>query len=296
MAESVPSSRTSGRADRALRRRPAVDGEQDIVETSPRAPPVRPRPAPGSPARRRGRRRGSRRGRTRRHIATDRERRIREANLIAAQVETGHGEAITGGFDALVERPRSCSAACPCGTAPGLGRTGSGGRGHRQQHRNGLGKALEHHFFLPSGKERRGVTRGNRRRAGGLGQCAGKVKQANHRPCKWAAPGIGSSAKRIWGCQHCTTRGTAKTEQLNREFMMSLKKASIAAISRSPWPAHRLWRSRARRRFVGSARSGASTENSELRGGFIIPLVAVVAVILGILALTGGGGDHPSSP
>ena len=46
-----------------------------------------------------------------------------------------------------------------------------------------------------------------------------------------------------------------------------------------------------------AARSGATTEDdSELRGGFIIPAVAVVAIILGILALTGGGDDRPHSP
>ncbi len=45
-----------------------------------------------------------------------------------------------------------------------------------------------------------------------------------------------------------------------------------------------------------SARSGADLENAnELRGGFIIPLIAVVAIILGILAAT-GGGNGPSSP
>ena len=37
-------------------------------------------------------------------------------------------------------------------------------------------------------------------------------------------------------------------------------------------------------------------KSSELRGGFIIPLVAVVAIILGILAATGGGSDRPHSP
>jgi hypothetical protein len=46
-----------------------------------------------------------------------------------------------------------------------------------------------------------------------------------------------------------------------------------------------------------AARSGATTaDSSELRGGFIIPLVAVVAIILGILAATRSGGDRPSSP
>jgi hypothetical protein len=39
-----------------------------------------------------------------------------------------------------------------------------------------------------------------------------------------------------------------------------------------------------------------SVEGSELRGGFIIPLIALVAIILGILAATNDGGDPPESP
>jgi hypothetical protein len=43
-------------------------------------------------------------------------------------------------------------------------------------------------------------------------------------------------------------------------------------------------------------RSGAETSDAnELRGGFIIPLIAIIAVILGILAAT-SGGDDPESP
>jgi hypothetical protein len=45
-----------------------------------------------------------------------------------------------------------------------------------------------------------------------------------------------------------------------------------------------------------AARSPTATKKaSELRGGFIIPLVAVVAIILGILAAT-GGSERPHSP
>jgi hypothetical protein len=39
-----------------------------------------------------------------------------------------------------------------------------------------------------------------------------------------------------------------------------------------------------------------TVEGSELRGGFIIPLIALVAIILGILALTRDGDDQPDSP
>lgn len=43
-------------------------------------------------------------------------------------------------------------------------------------------------------------------------------------------------------------------------------------------------------------RTGTEVEGENLRGGFIIPLVAIVAIILGILAMTGGNDDAPSSP
>jgi hypothetical protein len=43
-------------------------------------------------------------------------------------------------------------------------------------------------------------------------------------------------------------------------------------------------------------RTGTEVEGENLRGGFIIPLIAIVAIILGILALTGDGDDEPHSP
>ena len=92
---------------------------------------------------------------------------------------------------------------------------------------------------------------------------------------------------------HC---GTADAEQLNREFKMSFKKASVAAalaVSMASTPV--LAQSAAP--LSVAARSGASTQNTnELRGGFIIPLVALVAIILGILAATQGTGSRPHSP
>ena len=46
------------------------------------------------------------------------------------------------------------------------------------------------------------------------------------------------------------------------------------------------------------ARSGAAMEDAnELRGGFIIPLIAIIAIILGILAATNDSDDDlPHSP
>ncbi len=77
---------------------------------------------------------------------------------------------------------------------------------------------------------------------------------------------------------------------------MSLKKATVAAIlavSMASTPV--LAQSSAASLSVAARASAATDEDSELRGGFIIPAIAVVAIILGILALT-GGGDRPSSP
>ncbi|MGQ0558409.1 MAG: hypothetical protein ACT4OE_02310 [Sphingosinicella sp.] len=46
-----------------------------------------------------------------------------------------------------------------------------------------------------------------------------------------------------------------------------------------------------------SARDGAVMDDaSALRGGFIIPLIALIAIILGILAATDSGRDPPRSP
>jgi hypothetical protein len=93
--------------------------------------------------------------------------------------------------------------------------------------------------------------------------------------------------------------GSAKAEQLNREFKMSFKKASVAAViavSMASTPVLAQTATSAAPLSV-AARSGAavSDEASDLRGGFIIPLVAIVAVILGVLAAT-NGSDRPHSP
>jgi len=80
---------------------------------------------------------------------------------------------------------------------------------------------------------------------------------------------------------------------------MSFKKASVAAmlaVSMASTPVLAQTTSSAAPLSV-AARSGATTgDTNELRGGFIIPLVAVVAIILGILAATSGHGDRPHSP
>ena len=48
---------------------------------------------------------------------------------------------------------------------------------------------------------------------------------------------------------------------------------------------------------VAQARVGSEVEGEQLAGGFLIPLIAIVAIILGILAATGGDGDDiPTTP
>jgi hypothetical protein len=45
------------------------------------------------------------------------------------------------------------------------------------------------------------------------------------------------------------------------------------------------------------APAGENVNGSELRGGFIIPLIALIAIILGIIAATRGNNhDLPHSP
>ena len=87
--------------------------------------------------------------------------------------------------------------------------------------------------------------------------------------------------------------------QLNREFEMSFKKASLAAmlaVSMAGTPVLAQTAPSAAPLSV-AARSGATTSDAnELRGGFIIPLIALIAIILGILAATSDGGERPHSP
>lgn len=81
------------------------------------------------------------------------------------------------------------------------------------------------------------------------------------------------------------------SEQLNREFEMSLRKGSLAAAL-----AVAMVSAPALAQTQAVERTGAEMEQAnELRGGFIIPLIAIVAVILGILAAI-DDDDRPTSP
>lgn len=81
---------------------------------------------------------------------------------------------------------------------------------------------------------------------------------------------------------------------------MSFKKATVAAIlavSMASTPVlAQTAPSAAALSVAGRTGTRDADRTSELRGGFIIPVVAVVAIILGILALTGGSNNHPHSP
>ena len=82
---------------------------------------------------------------------------------------------------------------------------------------------------------------------------------------------------------------------------MSLKKASLVAMlaaSMASTPVLAQSANPASSLSVAAAaeRSGADIDDANaVRGGFIIPLLAVLAVIAGILAAT-GGNDGPDSP
>ena len=78
---------------------------------------------------------------------------------------------------------------------------------------------------------------------------------------------------------------------------MSLKKASVAAmlaVSMASTPV--LAQSAALRFRSPRAAARPPSDASELRGGFIIPVVAVVAIILGILARPAAAATVRTAP
>ena len=91
--------------------------------------------------------------------------------------------------------------------------------------------------------------------------------------------------------------------QLNREFDMSFRKASLVAmlaVSMASTPVLAQAANSAPKAPAATsqtARAGATVnESNELRGGWSIPVLALLAVIAGILAATSGGGNRPTSP
>lgn len=81
---------------------------------------------------------------------------------------------------------------------------------------------------------------------------------------------------------------------------MSFKKASLVAMLAASMTSAPVLAQTATSAspVAASARVGADMgDESELRrGGYVIPLLAIIAIILGILAATSGGNDPPRSP
>lgn len=81
---------------------------------------------------------------------------------------------------------------------------------------------------------------------------------------------------------------------------MSFRKATLAAMlaaSMVSTPVFAQTATAASSLSVAQARTGASMdESSEMRGGWIIPLLAILAVIGGVIAAVGNNNDGPTSP
>jgi len=83
---------------------------------------------------------------------------------------------------------------------------------------------------------------------------------------------------------------------------MSFKKASMVAMlavsmASTPVLAQTATSASSSPAVAQSARSGAAMDDaSAVRGGFLIPLLAILAVIAGLLAAFSDGGDRPVSP
>ena len=79
---------------------------------------------------------------------------------------------------------------------------------------------------------------------------------------------------------------------------MSFTKASLAAmlaVSMASTPALAQSAPSAAPLSVAERSGAATSDASELRGGFLIPLIAIVAIIAGLLAAF-SDGDDPDSP
>lgn len=82
---------------------------------------------------------------------------------------------------------------------------------------------------------------------------------------------------------------------------MSFKKASLVAMLAVSMTGTQVLAQTATaasaRAPTAAARSGADMEDaSELRGGAFIALLAIIAIIIGILCAMGGDDDNPVSP
>ena len=77
---------------------------------------------------------------------------------------------------------------------------------------------------------------------------------------------------------------------------MSFKKASVAAMLAASMVATPVLAQSAAALSVAAPAGATVSDANDVRGGFLVPAIAIVAIILGILAATGGDGDRPHSP
>jgi hypothetical protein len=93
----------------------------------------------------------------------------------------------------------------------------------------------------------------------------------------------------------CSALDYFKVERL----MFSKKLAALAALSMMTASTTAVAQSAASLSLSEApvARAGAQLEDAnDIRGGFIIPLVVITALIVGVILLTGGGDDESVSP
>jgi hypothetical protein len=87
--------------------------------------------------------------------------------------------------------------------------------------------------------------------------------------------------------------------QLNREFEMSFKKASLVAMLAVSMTGTQVMAQTATAASAPTtaARTGAGMQNaSDLKGGAFIALLALIAIIIGILCLMQDDEGNPVSP
>ncbi len=82
--------------------------------------------------------------------------------------------------------------------------------------------------------------------------------------------------------------------------MSSKKLAALAALSLMTASSAAVAQSAASLSLAQApvARAGAELEDAnDIRGGFILPLIAIVAIVVAVILLTGGGSEaEPASP
>jgi len=81
--------------------------------------------------------------------------------------------------------------------------------------------------------------------------------------------------------------------------MVSKKLAALAALSMMTASSAAVAQSAASLSLAEApaARAGAELQDAnDIRGGFILPAIAIIAIIVAVILLTGGGDGEPASP